>query len=68
MIDNDAEFRRLVARERAAALAADWQHAAPPPGPRTPQRSPSGRRRNSWLPLLLERHGRHTHRVAAHRG
>ena len=69
MIDYDTEFRRLVARERAAALTADWgRRAAPPRGLRTPLRSPSGLRGNSRLPLLLGRHGRHAHRVAAHRG
>ena len=68
MIDYDIEFRRLAARERVAALAADWGRAAPPPGPRTPQKSPGGRRA-STLALLLGRHRhRHAHRVAAHQG
>jgi hypothetical protein len=67
MINYETEFRRQAARERAATLTADWEHANPPQGPRTPQKSPRGRRRNT-LALLLGPHHRHAHRVAAHRG
>lgn len=68
MIDYDTEFRRLAARERVAALTADWGRAAPPRGLRTPQRSPSGRRANTLALLFGQHHHRHAHRVAAHRG
>lgn len=68
MIDYDTEFRRLAARERVAALTADWGRAAPPRGPRTPQRSPGGWRANTLALLLGRRHHRHAHRVAAHQG
>ena len=68
MIDYDIEFRRLAARERVATLAADWGRAAPAPRPRTPRRSPAGRRASTLALLLGRHHHRHAHRVAAHRG